>query len=50
MLLKIRLGLGLGRKEFPCGLTFVALFRATSLKGLLFINKLDWEWVKKLSP
>lgn len=51
LLPKIRLGLG--RKEFSCGLTFVALCRVTSLNGLLFIEKLDWKWVKKpgrLSP
>jgi len=35
-------------KEVSCRLTFVALSRVTSLKGLLFIEKLDWERVKKL--
>jgi hypothetical protein len=41
--------LGLGTKEFSCGLTFVALSRVTtSLNGLLFIEKVDWEQVKKL--
>jgi hypothetical protein len=41
--------LGLGMKEFSCGLTFVALSRVTtSLNGLLFIEKVDWERVKKL--
>jgi hypothetical protein len=29
-------------------LTFVALSRVTSLNGLLFVEKLDWERVKKL--
>jgi ATP-dependent exoDNAse (exonuclease V) alpha subunit len=43
-----RIRLGLGRKEFSCGLTFVALSRVTSLNGLLFIKRLDWERVKKL--
>jgi ATP-dependent exoDNAse (exonuclease V) alpha subunit len=43
-----RIRLGLGPKEFSCGLTFVALSRVTSLNGLLFIEKLDWERVKKL--
>jgi len=41
-----RIRLGLGPKEFSCGLTFLALSRITSLKGLLFIEKLDWERVK----
>jgi hypothetical protein len=35
-------------KEFSCGLTFVVLSRVTSLSGLLFIEKLHWERVKKL--
>ena len=39
----LRIRLGLGHKEFSCGLTFVALSRVTSLDGLLFIEKLDWE-------
>jgi len=43
-----RIRLGLGHKEFSCGLTFVALSRVTSLDGLLFIEKLDWERVRKL--
>ena len=43
-----RIRLGLGKKEFSCGLTFVALSRVTSLNGLLFIEKLDWDRVKKL--
>jgi hypothetical protein len=43
-----RIRLGLGPKEFSCGLTFVALSRVTSLNGLLFIEKLDWERVKRL--
>jgi hypothetical protein len=43
-----RIRLGLGRKEFSCGLTFVALSRVTSLNSLLFIERLDWERVKKL--
>jgi ATP-dependent exoDNAse (exonuclease V) alpha subunit len=43
-----RIRLGLGKKEFSSGLTFVALSRVTSLSGLLFIEKLDWERVKKL--
>ena len=43
-----RIRLGLGKKEFPCGLTFVALFRVTSLDRLLFIEKLNWERVKNL--
>jgi hypothetical protein len=34
--------------EFSCGPTFMALSHVTSLNGLLFIEKLDWEWVKKL--
>jgi len=29
-------------------LTFVTFSRVASLNGLLFIGKLDWEWVKKL--
>jgi hypothetical protein len=37
--------LGLGTKEFSCGLTFVALSR---VNGLLFVEKLDWEQAKKL--
>jgi len=43
-----RIRLGLGKKEFSCGLTFVALSRVTSLDGLLFIEKLNWERVKNL--
>jgi hypothetical protein len=43
-----RIRLGLGTKEFSCGLTFVALSRVPSLNGLLYIEKLDWERVKKL--
>ena len=43
-----RIRLGLVPKEFSCGLTFVTLFRVTSLNGLLFIEKLDWARVKKL--
>jgi hypothetical protein len=42
-----RIRLGLGTKELA-GLTFVALSRVTSLHGLLCIEKLDWERVKKL--
>ena len=29
-------------------MTFVVLSRVTSLNGLLFIEKLDWDQVKKL--
>jgi hypothetical protein len=43
-----RIRLELGTKEFSRGLTFVALSRAPSLNGLLYIEKLDWERVKKL--
>ena len=43
-----RIRLGLGPKEFSCGLTFVVLSRVTSLHGLHFIEKLDWDQVKKL--
>jgi hypothetical protein len=43
-----RIRLGLGKKEVSSGLTSVALSRVTSLSSLLFIEKLDWERVKKL--
>jgi hypothetical protein len=43
-----RIRLGLGTREFSCSLTFVALSRVTSLNGFLFIEKMDWERVKKL--
>jgi hypothetical protein len=44
-----RIRLGLGKNEFSCGLTFVALSRVIPLNGLLFIiEKLDWERVEKL--
>ena len=45
-----RIRLGLGKKEFSCGLTFVqvALSHVTSLDGLLFIEELNWERVKSL--
>ena len=43
-----RIRLGLGPKEFSCRLTFVALSRVTFLNDLLFIEKWDWERVKKL--
>ena len=43
-----RIRLGLGKKEFSCGLTFVALSRVSSLDGILFIDNFDWNRVKKL--
>jgi hypothetical protein len=36
------------RIDFSCGLTFAALSRVISLNGLLLVEKLDWERVKKL--
>ena len=43
-----RIRLGLGKSEFSSGLTFVALSRAKSLDGLLFVQPLHFDRVKKL--
>jgi hypothetical protein len=46
-----KIKLGLGKKEFSTGLTFVALSRVKALddaSDIMFVDQFDWTRVKKL--
>ena len=40
--------IGLGKREFCVGLTFVALSRATGLDGIIFVDHFNFDRVRKL--
>ena len=42
-----KIKLGLGKREFSTGLTFVALSRVKALDGIMFVDQFDWTRVKK---
>ena len=44
-----RIKLGLGKKEFSTGLTFVALSRVKKPDGIMIVDRLDFSRVQKLS-
>jgi len=43
-----KIKLGLGKKEFSTGLTFVALSRVKAFDDIMFVDKFKWTRVKKL--
>jgi hypothetical protein len=43
-----RIKLGLGKKEFSTGLTFVALSRVKKPDGIMIVDRLDFSRVQKL--
>jgi ATP-dependent exoDNAse (exonuclease V) alpha subunit len=43
-----RTKLGLGKREFSTGLTFVALFWVKSLDGIMMVDQVDYSCVQKL--
>jgi ATP-dependent exoDNAse (exonuclease V) alpha subunit len=40
--------IGLGKREFCVGLTFVALSRATELTSIMFVDLINFDRVRKL--
>jgi ATP-dependent exoDNAse (exonuclease V) alpha subunit len=43
-----RIKLGLGKREFSTGLTFVALSRVKTLDGIMIVDHIDYSRVQKL--
>jgi hypothetical protein len=43
-----KIKLGLGKKEFSTGLTFVALSRVRTADGIIIVDRLDFSRVQKL--
>ena len=43
-----KIKLGLGKREFSTGLTFVALSRVRSLDGIMMVDRVDYSRVQKL--
>jgi hypothetical protein len=43
-----RIKLGLGKREFSTGLTFVALSRVKKLDGIMIVDHIDYSRVQKL--
>jgi ATP-dependent exoDNAse (exonuclease V) alpha subunit len=43
-----RIKLGLGKREFSTGLTFVALSRVKSLDGIMMVDHVDYSRVQKM--
>jgi hypothetical protein len=43
-----RIKLGLGKREFSTGFTFVALSRVKSLDGIMMVDHVDYSRVQKL--
>jgi ATP-dependent exoDNAse (exonuclease V) alpha subunit len=44
-----KIKLGLGKKEFAAGLTFVGLSRVKALSDIMIVGQLDYSRVKNLS-
>jgi len=43
-----RIKVGLGKREFSTGLTFVALSRVKALEGIMIVGQVDYSRVRKL--